>query len=186
MITSTIDARQKLLEATERLIYRGGILATGMDVIVRESGVSRKTIYSHFPSKEALVARVLQDRDVRWMDWFIRMTSQADTPAARLLSTFDALDAWFHTEDFNGCAFINAAGEIGDANSPIRAIANEHKLKLRDYLRGLAEEHGATGPDRLAAEFLILIDGAITVAKVLNHKLAAREAQQLAKKLLSL
>jgi hypothetical protein len=103
-----------------------------------------------------------------------------------LLSVFDALDAWFHTEDFNGCAFINAAGEIGDADDPIRAIAHEHKVKLRDYLRSIAVEHDAHDPDQLAAEFLILIDGAITVAKVLNHKPAAREAQQLAKQLLSL
>jgi AcrR family transcriptional regulator len=186
MTTATAVGRQKLLEATERLVYRGGILATGMDAIVRESGVSRKTIYSHFPSKEALVAQVLRDRDARWMDWFIRSTSQAGTPAARLLSVFDALDAWFHTEDFNGCAFINAAGEIGDADDPIRAIAHDHKVKLRDYLRSIAVEHDAHDPDQLAAEFLILIDGAITVAKVLNHKPAAREAQQLAKQLLSL
>ena len=75
--------------------------------------------------------------------------------------------------------------ETGRAD-PIRAIAHEHKVRLRDYLRGIAVEHQARDPDRLAAEFLILIDGAITVAKVLNHKPAAREAQQLAKQLLSL
>ena len=186
MTTVTTNARQKLLDVTERLLYRGGILATGMDAIVKASGVSRKTIYSHFPSKEALVACVLQERDARWMNWFIQATSRQDAPAARLLSCFDALDAWFHTEDFNGCAFINAAGEIGDADDPIRAIAQEHKVKLRAYLRSLAVAHGADNPDQLAAEFLILIDGAITVAKVLGHKQAAREAQQLAKKLLSL
>jgi AcrR family transcriptional regulator len=186
MTPAPSDARQKLLKATERLIYRGGILATGMDAIVRESGVSRKTIYSHFPSKEALVAHVLQERDARWMDWFIRATSRAKSPAARLLSAFDALDEWFHSEDFNGCAFINAAGEIGDANDPIRVIAHEHKARLRDYLRGIAAELPATYPDRLASELLILIDGAITVAKVMGHKSAAREAQQLAQRLLSL
>lgn len=186
MASAIPDTHQKLLETTERLIYRGGILATGMDAIVRESGVSRKTIYSHFASKEALVARVLRDRDARWMKWFVSATSQAETPSARLLSAFDALDAWFHTEDFNGCAFINAAGEIGDSDDPIRAIAQEHKIKLRDYLREIAVAHEAADPDQLAADLLILIDGAITVAKVLGHKQAAREAQQLAKKLLSL
>lgn len=180
------DARQKLLEAAERLIYRGGITATGMDAIVKESGVSRKTIYSNFASKEKLVAQVLQERDERWMDWFVRATSQSSSPKARLLSTFDALDAWFHTDDFNGCAFINAAGEIGDIDDPIRAIAKEHKIKLRNYLRQLAEASGAKNPDEMAAEFLILIDGAITVAKVLGNKQAAREAQQLAQKLFSL
>lgn len=185
MTPSTSDARQKLLESTERLIYRDGITATGMDAIVKESGVSRKTIYSNFGSKEALVAQVLQDRDERWMDWFIRATSTGSA-AERLLSTFDALDAWFHTKDFNGCAFINAAGEIGDTDNPIRTIAMEHKLRLRNYLLELAKDYGAQNPDKTASEFLILIEGAITVAKVLGRKQAAREAQRMAKKLFSL
>lgn len=186
MNATTSPARQKLLETTERLIYRGGILATGMDAIVKESGVSRKTIYSHFSSKEALVAQVLHDRDERWMVWFVARSGQADTPAGRILATFDALHEWFHSEDFNGCAFINAAGEIGDPDDPIRAITKQHKLRLRDYLRQLAEEYVADDPDRMADELLILIDGAITVAKLLDRKEAAREAQRLARKLLSL
>ena len=118
------------------------------------------------------------------MDWFISTSSKADTPAGRLLATFDALETWFFTPDFRGCAFINAAGEIGDPDTPIRAVAREHKVKLYAYLRQLAQEYGAADPDELAAEFLILIDGAITVALVLERKEAAREAQRLARKLL--
>ena len=185
-MTQLSSARQKLLETTEKLIYRDGIMATGMDAIVKASGVSRKTIYSHFDSKEALVAQALQDRDERWMAWFVATSSRAETPAGRIRATFDALDAWFHSEDFNGCAFINAAGEIGDADHPIRVATKQHKLRLRAYLRQLAEAYAAENPDRMADELMILIDGAITVAKVLGRKQAAREAQQLASKLFSL
>jgi AcrR family transcriptional regulator len=155
-----------------------------MDLIVKESGVARKTIYRYFRTKDELVAEALRERDKRWMDWFIAESSQADTPEERLLSTFDALERWFQTADFNGCAFINAAGEIGETGSPIREVAKEHKRKLRDYLRGMAHEYDARNSDALAAALLILIDGAITVAKVMGHKLAAREAKQLAAKLL--
>ena len=178
------DTRKRLLDATERLIYAGGICATGMDAIVKESGVARKTIYRYFRTKDDLVAAALGARDLRWMKWFVDTSSRAETPAGRLLATFDALEQWFFTPDFRGCAFINAAGEIGDAGGPIRAVAKEHKVKLRDYLRELAAEHGAADPDQLASEFLILIDGAITVALVMGNKNAAREAQQLARKLL--
>ncbi|GGC02425.1 TetR family transcriptional regulator [Oxalicibacterium flavum] len=178
------ETQKKLLAATERLIYAGGIAATGMDRIVKESGVARKTIYRYYRDKDELVADALAKRDVRWMDWFIAASGKADTPAGRLLATFDALEQWFFTPDFRGCAFINAAGEIGDPGDPIREVAKEHKVKLHTYLRQLAEEYGADDPDELASEFLILIDGAITVALVLEKKEAAREAQKLARKLL--
>ncbi|MET0406500.1 MAG: helix-turn-helix domain-containing protein [Cystobacter sp.] len=182
---SSGDARKRLLAATERLIYAEGICATGMDRIVRESGVARKTVYRYFRTKEELVAEALRERDARWMRWFIDTCHQADTPDGRLLAAFDALEAWFSTPDFRGCAFINAAGEVGDADAVIRRVAREHKLKLRDFLSQLAREHGAAHPEELAAEFLILIDGAITVALVLGHAGAARDARRLAQRLLS-
>jgi AcrR family transcriptional regulator len=183
--TDDSETRTRLLDATERLIYAGGICATGMDAIVRESGVARKTIYRYFRTKDELVAEALRKRDVRWMQWFIETSGGAKNAEAKLLATFDALEQWFSAPDFRGCAFINAAGEIGDGADPIRAVAKEHKQKLRDYLRQLAQEHGAGDPDDLASAFLILIDGAITVALVMDRKEAAREAQQLARKLLS-
>lgn len=181
---SSNETMNKLLAATERLIYAGGICATGMDAIVKSSGVARKTIYRYFPTKDELVAAALSKRDERWIRWFIATSNKADTPEERLLATFDALEEWFFTPDFRGCAFINAAGEIGDAGTPIRAVAKEHKIKLRNFLRELAKEYGAENPDELAMEFLILIDGAITVALVMDNKEAARDAKKLARKLL--
>lgn len=178
------ETKKKLLDATERLIYAGGICATGMDSIVKASGVARKTIYRYFRTKDALVAEALSKRDERWMRWFITESEKGGTPTGKLLATFDALEQWFFTPDFRGCAFINAAGEIGDANDPIRAVAKEHKVKLRDYLLQLTTEYGATNPEEMASEFLLLIDGAITVALVMNDREAARKAQQLARKLL--
>lgn len=178
------ETKKKLLDATERLIYAGGICATGMDLIVKSSGVARKTIYRYFRTKDELVAETLSKRDERWMRWFITESEKGGTPEGKLLATFDALEQWFFTPDFRGCAFINAAGEIGDASDPIRAVAKEHKVKLRNYLLQLTKEFGADNPEELASEFLILIDGAITVALVMNDREAARKAQQLARKLL--
>lgn len=175
---------QRLLSTTERLIYANGINATGLDAIVKESGVARKTIYTNFHTKEGLVAEVLKQRDKRWMSWFIQASSKQADPKARLLSTFDALEEWFNGSDFNGCAFINAAGEVGSTSEPIAAIAKEHKVNLENYIEELARSYGASDPKRMAADFLILIDGAITVAKVMGDKEAAKNAKHLALRLL--
>lgn len=184
MDASPNDPLQRLLATTERLIYANGINATGMDAIVKASGVARKTIYSKFSTKEGLVAEVLRQRDKRWMDWFVAATSRATDPRARLLSAFDALEAWFATPDFNGCAFINAAGEAGNTSAPIREVTRQHKINLESYLQQLAAEEGAADPAQLAAEFLILIDGAITVAKVMGSRRAAQDARRMAERLL--
>ena len=180
------ETKKKLLEATERLIYAGGICATGMDLIVKTSGVARKSIYRYFRTKDELVAEVLKRRDERWMRWFIDETNRADTPSERLLSLFSVLEKWFVSTEFRGCAFINAAGEIGDADDPIRAVAKEHKSKLLAFLRQLAEEYCADDPAELALELLVLVDGAITVALVTGNKASARSAQNVARKLLNL
>jgi len=181
--TST-DIQTRLLRATETLIYQGGIHATGMDAIVKASGVARKSVYKHYPTKDALVAAALQARDERWMQWFIAATTQAATPRARLLSVFDALQEWFASDGFHGCAFINAAGEIGDAEHPIRKVSRLHKERLLSHVLSLMQAAGLPEPEETARHWLVLIDGAIAVALVTGDLSITHSAQRAAEALL--
>ena len=45
------DTREKILATAEKLIYENGIHATGMDLLVKTSGVARKSIYRYFANK---------------------------------------------------------------------------------------------------------------------------------------
>ncbi len=189
--SSAPSPRERLLDAAEALIYAGGIHATGVDAIVRESGTARKSFYTHFESKDALVAAALERRDARWMAWFVDGTrKRGSTPRAQLLGMFDVLRGWFASDDFHGCAFLNAAGEIGAADDPIRVVAREHKQRLLDFIRARFDEHAAaTGRDgryaaKLSRQWLILIDGAIGVALVSGEPDAARDARAAAERLL--
>ncbi|MCD0244648.1 TetR/AcrR family transcriptional regulator [Xanthomonas melonis] len=173
-----------LLDATERLIYAGGIHATGMEAIVKTSGVARKTLYRLYPTKEALVEAALLRRDERWMAWFVAASSHSDDPVVRLLSCFDALRSWFGDSRFHGCAFLNAAGETGDPDHVIRRAARLHKQRLHDYLHGLANDAGRPDPDALSQQLLVLIDGAIAVALVFGGTESATAAQGAARQLL--
>ncbi|WP_454674169.1 TetR/AcrR family transcriptional regulator [Achromobacter pestifer] len=178
------NMQERLLRATEHLIYQGGINATGMDLIVKTSGVARKSLYKHYPTKEALVAAALQARDERWMQWFITATTQAATPRARLLSIFDALREWFASDGFRGCAFINAAGEIGDPANPIREVARLHKARLLDHVRTLMQAADLPDPTETARQWLVLIDGAIAVALVTGDLSITDSAERAAATLL--
>lgn len=175
----------RLLAATEKLIYSGGIHATGMDAIVKASGVARRSIYKLYPTKEELVAAALLARDQRWMSWFIDATSQTSQPLKRLAAIFPALRQWFESEDFHGCAFINAAGELGKTHPDIGAVSVLHKQRLLSYLRELTSASGLPDPDEIANYFLILIDGATAVAMVTGDASAADSAGRAAALLLS-
>ncbi|MEN5031678.1 TetR family transcriptional regulator [Pseudomonas sp. Ps21-P2] len=184
MNTSTNLTREKILVTAEQLIYQNGIQATGMDLLVKTSGVARKSIYRYFATKDDVAAAALNARDVRWMDWFRTESDKADTPEARILNMFDVLKGWFESEGFRGCAFINTAGEVGDPQDPIRLIAKLHKQKLLDYTLELCEQLGISGPRALAKQLLILMEGAITVARVMGDYSAAENAKAVAQLML--
>ncbi|SAI73777.1 TetR family transcriptional regulator [Bordetella ansorpii] len=182
---SLSDSQIRLLDATEQLVYADGIRATGMDSIVKTSGVARKSIYRHYANKDELVAAALRRRDERWMQWFIDETSSPADPMDRLLSMFPALQRWFESPGFHGCAFINAAGEIGDAGHPIRVVSRLHKQRLYDYVRELAGGCMLADPDDVARQLLVLIDGAIAVALVMGDPSCAASAGRAARTLLA-
>ncbi|OTH92358.1 TetR family transcriptional regulator, partial [Pseudomonas aeruginosa] len=156
------EPRDIILDVTEKLIYRHGIAATGMDLLVKTAGVSRKSIYRYFANKDELVVAALQRRDERWMQWLRSEVERRDDSGERLLGLFSALKRWFGSADFRGCAFINTSGETGDAQNPVRLLAKAHKRKLFEYALELCQAHGTPDPEQQAAQLLILIDGAIT------------------------
>jgi len=72
----TPSARDRILETAQRLFYRHGIRAVGVDRIIAESGVAKMSFYRHFPSKRDLVIAFLERRHRFWMDWFTRRVGE--------------------------------------------------------------------------------------------------------------
>lgn len=171
-------AAQRILTAASEMFYREGIRGVGVDAIAAEAGVTKKTLYERFGSKDELIAAYLRARDERWRDWLAQVVARGGGSAKeRLLSTFDALGEWMDKENPRGCGFVNAAVELPDADHPARAVITEQKRWLRGYLAELAEEAGAEQPEDLAERLLILHEGA-TVANSLG---IASDAAQKAK-----
>lgn len=59
MNKTAYDTREKILSTAEQLIYQHGIQATSMDLLVKTSGVARKSIYRHFATKDDVAAAAL-------------------------------------------------------------------------------------------------------------------------------
>ena len=174
--TATSPARQRILDAASVAFYRQGIGAVGVDAIVAAAGVAKATLYHHFRSKDDLVVEFLRRRDLRWRGWLSeaveRLAPQAED---RPLAVFDALGEWFSSDDFRGCAFINAASEIADPGHPARGVVEEHKRLLGEYLTGLLDDAGAAEPEADAGALLLLVEG--TIVSALIEKGAAPAAR---------
>jgi len=177
--------REHLIDTALEIFYRDGFHATGVDRIIAESGVARMTLYKHFKSKDDLILAALRRRDERFRNWFSRAVErQGETPGARLLAIFDALDEWFSSKGFSGCMFINASAEFADPANPVHRTAAEHKNLMLRHVRELAEAAGAADPDQLAHGLMLLMEGAIVMRYVAGDKKAAAHAKTAAETLL--
>jgi len=180
------DARERILETAYELFSRNGIRAVGVDRVIAESGVAKMTLYRHFGSKDELVLEFLRRREQRWtQEWLqAEVERRTDDPAERLLAIFDVFDAWFRTEDFEGCAFINVLLEVADRTSSVRRATIVHLATIRSFLQGLASDAGVADPEDFARSWHILMKGSIVAAGEGDHE-AARRAQAIGKLLLA-
>lgn len=177
----TPSKREQIVTEALKLFYRDGFNATGVDRISAQAGVSKKTLYNHFKSKDELVLATLRKRDGLFRNRIMRETERlGTTPRESLLAIFDAHDTWFHDKDFSGCMFINAAAEFSSQYDPNHIVCAEHKRLVRDYIRELADQAGARDPDTLAKQLSLLLEGAIVEAHVSGNKQAAKLARSMA------
>ena len=172
----------RIVEAADRLFYRHGIQAVGMDAVRTESGVPLKRLYAAFPSKDALLLEVLRHRRATWDAGLAAAASTATSARERLLAVYDFLGGWFRTDDFRGCGFINAFGELGAVSPAVAAIARQQKDDFRSYVSRLVEELGA--PPLLAAQLALLAEGAQTTAAISGRPDAAADARAAAETLI--
>ena len=173
--------REQIVSEALNLFYREGFNATGVDKIARVAGVSKKTLYNHFKSKDELVLATLRKRDEMFRNKIMRETERlASTPEQRLLTIFDAHDAWFRERDFSGCMFINASAEYSSQEDPCHVVSAEHKRLVRDYIRDQAEQAGIKDPELLALQLNLLLEGAIVDAHVSGNTESAKLAREMA------
>ena len=177
--------REHLIHTAIALFSEHGFHATGVDMIMRASGVSKKTMYTYFRSKEELVLATLEVYDGIFRQHFVQAVENASsTPKGNLLAVFDVAQDWFSEDSFYGCMFINAVGEYATADNPIRKMSQLFKARMYSYMRQLCEDAGAMRPDTLAEELALLLEGAIVTAQVSRKIQAAETAKRIASKLI--
>lgn len=179
--------REQLVQRALAVFYEEGFHAVGMDKIAKETGVSKTAIYKHFRTKDDLILATLRLRDEQFRNWIVRRIEElADNPADQLIASFDALREWFLEPNYLGCMFIKASSEYQEKDTSINAICAEHKRILERYFIDLATQAGARNPEQLGAQIVLLQEGAIVIADLLDPNKAADDAKAAATTLLNL
>jgi len=172
--------RDLLLDTAFRLFYRDGYHAVGIDTILAEAGLAKMTLYHHFASKEELIVSALERRGREISTGLVAAVEAAGaSPRKRFLAVFDWYERWFKSKEFNGCAFIRAAGEYPELQSPVHQVVTRQKQASREVLASLLADLGVASPKSLAGQIQLLLEGAIVTAHTSGDPatiLLAREA----------
>jgi AcrR family transcriptional regulator len=154
---------RRVLDAASALFYERGIHAVGVDTIAEAAGVTKKTLYDRFGSKEALVVAYLQHRDARWRADVEAHLAQVPEPGVeRVLAVFDSAIAWSAANSPKGCSAVNARAEVDAADGgAVLPEVSRQKAWLLDLLGSLCVEAGIEDPEGAARALMLLYEGAI-------------------------
>lgn len=180
------SARERLLATASELFYRQGIRSVGIDAIIAAADVAKMSLYRSFPSKDALAAAYLRERDLLYWQWWDGvMALHPGAPREQLLALFRSLAKRATKAGWRGCPFTNAATEFPEPDHPARAVAEANKRQLHRRLRDLVRDAGARDAESLADQLVLLFEGAYSSAQTFGAAGPARRLAEAAEALLA-
>lgn len=186
MARSTEKTRERILGAAYRLLYREGFARVSVDAIAAASGLTKRTLYYHFESKDALVAAVLEAQHNRALE---RIRGWAgETPAGpreMVDALFFKLAAWADEPNWAGSGFTRIAMELADLpGHPARVAARQHKAAVEAWLAARLDGMNVAAPREAARGLMLLIEGCLSLMLIHRDTSYAAAAAAAAKRLL--
>jgi len=168
MTLETRPAKERILDAANRLFYSEGIRAVSVDAIAEKAGLTKKTLYYHFKSKDDLIAAYLASRDQPNLALFKKWFDETDGMLAdKVEAIFLNLAQSARHPKWKGCGFLRTAAELANMpGHPAMKVGAAHKKKFEVWLAAVFSEHGTAKPEELARHILLLMDGAFSTVLV--------------------
>ncbi|MCO4786925.1 TetR/AcrR family transcriptional regulator [Marinomonas atlantica] len=180
--------RDELIQTAFTLFYMNGVHSVGINQILAEAGIAKKTLYSHFASKDALLEAVIAYRDERFQAWLFGLMNSTSSPPEMIAAMFQGLDDWFNDRvntlmPFQGCFFVKVNGEFFQHR--VNELCHAHKQAILDYTQmRLSETYSDERAAQLANQIVLLKEGAIAQAYLGHDHNAAKLAGGMALALL--
>jgi AcrR family transcriptional regulator len=150
--------RERLLEAAAALTYRDGV-GIGVEALCKAAGVSKRSMYQLFESKDELLAASLERRTSAYVAALLPAADDGRSPRERILHVFGQVEAQSGAPEFYGCPFLAVQIELKDQGHPASRVAHQVKENLTAFFRAEAEQGGAGDPDLLARQLSLVFDG---------------------------
>lgn len=178
MTSTRPGPRERLLKAAGEITYLHGV-HVGVDAILAEADVARRSLYQHFGGKDGLIAEMLRtmSNEARYR---AVMAAAGDDPRDRILAVFDELDIVTSGSNFHGCRFTAAELALSDWAHPAHAEVRGYKERLHEIFEGELTVLGHPDPARGADQLLVLIDGVLAHAVTRPEVHPAQAAKELA------
>jgi AcrR family transcriptional regulator len=180
------DTRGRILAAAYDLFYRNGFARVGIERVAERAGITKKSFYYHFATKDELLAAVLEQHHRHALDriagWALRLDGGLDE---FLESLFGNLAGWAARPRWEGAGFTRLVMELADRpGHPARAIARRHKAAVEAWLAGELRRRGVAAEVERAREIVLLVEGALTLMLVHGSAEYARAAAAAARELI--
>lgn len=168
MPSENLSAKDRILDAANRLFYSEGIRAVSVDAIAAKAGITKKTLYYHFKSKDDLIAAYLQSRDQPNLALFRKWFEDADGELAdKVEAIFRNLAQSAQHPKWKGCGFLRTAAELANMpGHPAMKVGAAHKKNFEAWLSGVFKERKTKDPHELARHVVLLMDGAFSTVLV--------------------
>jgi AcrR family transcriptional regulator len=168
MARSAEVTKSRIFSAAYQLLYREGFSRTSMDAIANAAGLTKKTLYSHYDSKDALVAAILEHQQAESLALFQRWADLSAKDAATFVGTlFAKLHHWASSTPWYGSGFTRLTMELADLpGHPARMAAHRHKAAVEDWLSGELKRLNQSRPKVIASQLMVLIEGCMSLALI--------------------
>jgi AcrR family transcriptional regulator len=164
------EPRARLLTTASALFYSEGLHSVGIDRILATAGVTRSTLYRHFPGKDDLLVAYLTQADEAIRARMTAARSQDSSPDDIVRTAARSIADDIQSAGFRGCAFLNAAAEYPDPAHPVHQAVLKHRQWFLDTITGLFSATGKPDAELAAQHFVMLRDGAMTAGCLSDPK----------------
>jgi AcrR family transcriptional regulator len=186
MATGAPVTKARIINAADDLFYAEGLAAVSMDRIAARAGVTKKTLYYHFRSKDDLMGAYLEARRGPVLKRYQGWAGTTGSVAERMERMFRNLGQAAADRSWQGCGFLRAACELAHLpGHPASVAARRHKAEFEAWMRSMLDEEGHPGSEKLARALMILLDGAIIQTLIHRSRAYAEAAAQAAAALLA-
>ncbi len=188
MRRKTEVTRQRIIDAAYESIWRAGFTRTSLDTIAARAGVTKRTLYSYFRSKDDLLAAVLSHYNELAAHRLKRIGDRMPADRDGMIdSFFGQLAGWANaTPRWSGSGFTRLVVELADLpGHPARALARRAKTATEAWLAGRLALAHVKEPRERACELMLLLEGSLALTLIHGQRRYFDAAGRAAKRLLS-